>query len=55
MEAKLRNYIKENRHVLGQNKQQDIHNIIDEIKSFKNMLPNSVKEISIDSSDNCID
>lgn len=40
--------MKENRHLLGRNKHQDIFNIMEEIKSFKGMLPNSVKEIEIE-------
>ncbi len=39
--------MKENKHLFGKNKQQDIYNIIEEIKSFKKLLPNSVKEIEI--------
>jgi hypothetical protein len=42
--------MKENKHLFGRNKQQDIYNIIEEIKSFKGMLPNSVKEIEINRS-----
>lgn len=43
--------MKENKHLFGKNKQKDIYNIIEEIKSFKGMLPNSVKEIEINRSD----
>jgi hypothetical protein len=46
--------MKENRHFLGKNKQQDIYNIIEEIKSFKGMLPNSVREIEINHSNHSI-
>lgn len=42
--------MKDNKHLFGKNKQQDIYNIIEEIKSFKGTLPNSVKEIEINHS-----
>jgi SOS-response transcriptional repressor LexA len=47
--------MKDNKHLFGRNKQQDIYNIIEEIKSFKGMLPNSVREIEIANSNHSID
>lgn len=44
LEDKLNAYMREHRHLLGRNK-QDIADIIQDIRSFKSMLPNSVREI----------
>jgi len=47
--------MKDNKHLFGRNKQQDIYNIMEEIKSFKGMLPNSVREIEIANSNHSIE
>ena len=45
LENKLKNYMKDNRYLFDKNKRQDMQEIMDDIKSFKSMLPNSVKTI----------
>lgn len=54
LEGKLRTYLRDNRQLFGRARHQDIQEIIQDIKSFKSMLPNSVKEISFMDSDQSI-
>ncbi len=54
LEGKLRTYLRENRQQFGRARPQGIQEIIQDIKSFKSMLPNSVKEISFMDSDQSI-
>lgn len=46
--------MRDNRYQIGRNKRQEFLEIMEDIKSFKSMLPNSVKEISIIDSDQSI-
>lgn len=50
----MRNYMRDHRHLLGKSKQQDIFEIMEDIKSFKSMLPNSVKDIPMMDSEHSI-
>lgn len=55
LEGKLRTFMHDNRNMLSKNKQHDIHEMMEDIKSFKSMLPNSVKTIPIMNSDQSIE
>ena len=52
VEAKLRTVIRDTRPPFGQSRRQDMQEILEDIKSFKSLLPNSVKTIALPDSDN---
>ena len=51
----MKNYIRDNRFLNNKQKPNHIQEMIDEVRSFKSMLPTSVKHINLNDSQNSID
>lgn len=55
LEGKLRSYMRENCQLMGRTRPQDMHEKLEEIKSFKSLLPYSIRDIPLPDSDRSLE